>query len=234
MSSVCTTKGIKVEISTVYLDDYSKPAHGKYLFCYKVTITNESDEWVKLENRHWIIIDSNSHKEEVKGPGVVGQKPELEPGMSHEYMSFCNLATDFGTMEGSYEMLDKDNQPFLISIPRFFLATNLDEFPKNQFQRGHIVHHKLYDYRGVIVDFDMYFMNNEEWYESSKTKPPKNEPWYYVISDQSNTVNYVAQQNLELTDNVSEIDHPLLDFFFTGFKDGKYLRNDKSWQDLQG
>ncbi len=232
MPSSCTSQGIKIDISTVYLDEYSKPAKKNYLFCYRITITNESDKWVKLLNRHWIIIDSESHKEEIKGPGVVGQQPELEPGESHQYFSFCNLATEFGTMEGSYEFTDKTGENFLADIPRFYLSSNLSEFEKNKFSRGQIVHHKLYDYRGVIADFDMYFLNDEKWYEANESKPPKDMPWYYVLADDTNTVHYVAQENLENCDDNSEIEHPLMQIFFNGFENERYIRNDKTWQDL--
>ena len=233
MPHVATTKGIKIEVQTKYLEEYSKPAHYHYLFCYKVIITNESDATVQLLRRHWIIIDSNSVKNEVEGPGVIGKQPILEPGESHEYYSFSPLETDFGTMEGSYTF-SSEGKEFEAAIPKFFLATNLSEFEGNKFKRGQIVNHTVYKYRGVVVDYDMYFMNDEKWYEENKTHPPKNEPWYYVLADGSNTVHYVAQENMAADENYdSEIENPLIEFFFSGKQDGKYVRNDKTWDDLQ-
>lgn len=233
MPSSCVTEGIKVEVSTIYLNDYSHPVESKFLYCYKVTITNESDKWVKLMNRRWLIIDSDSRENTVEGPGVIGKQPELEPGESHVYFSFCELATDFGTMEGSYQMVDKEGKEFNIEVPRFYLATNLSEFDSNKFGRGQIIHHKVYDYRGVIVDYDMYFINDEKWYESNNTQPDKNKPWYYVLSDDTNNVHYVAQENIEASDLRKEISHPLIEFFFNGFDGERYIRNSKTWHDLK-
>lgn len=232
MPSIATTQGIKVEVATVFLDDYSKPGKDYFFYCYRVVITNESDHWVKLLKRHWIIIDSNSNKDEIQGEGVIGLQPELEPGESHEYFSFCPLPTEFGTMEGGFTMVDKEGQEFEVAVPRFYLSSNLVEFDANKYKRGQVVHHKLYEYRAVIVDFDMYFLNDEKWYEANQNKPAKNKPWYYVLADDSNSVHYVAEQNLETCDDDSEIEHPLMQFFFNGFKDGLHQRNAKTWRDL--
>lgn len=226
--------GVKVQALTVYLDEYSNPKKHKYLFCYKIRISNESKQTVQLLNRHWIIIDSNSKIEEVQGPGVVGQQPILEPGQSHEYFSFCNLETNFGTMEGSYEMLDAEGQTFMAAIPRFYLAETLNQFDKPLFKRGHIVKHKSDDYRALITDYDMYFMNDEEIYNKNDPKPAKDKPWYYVLIDGTNAISYVAQEQLELDMNDNEsMSHPLVDFFFTGFDGEKYIRNDKTWDELK-
>lgn len=234
MTSNCLTKGVRVEVSSVYLDDYSNPSASEYLYTYKVVITNEGEESVQLLNRHWIIIDSNSKKEEVKGPGVIGKQPLLMPGESFEYFSFCKLETNFGTMEGTYEMVDANKNKFNIEIARFFLSENLREFEANLFKRGQIVKHKLYDYSGVIADYDMYFLNDEKWYESNKTKPPKNKPWYYVLANNTNTVHYVSQVNLEPDEELLDVEHPLIEIFFNGIDvNGRYIRNDRTWKDLQ-
>lgn len=233
MPASSTTQGITVEVKTVFLEDYSKPGKKHYLYCYKVKIINESDRWVKLLSRHWVIIDSDSHKDEVKGDGVIGKQPELEPGASHEYISFCPMQTEFGTMEGSYRMVDKEGSEFDIEVPRFFLASNLHEFPANKFKRGQIVFQKHAKYRGVISDFDMYFLNDERWYESVEGQPSKDQPWYYVLADQTNQVHYVAEENLEPCEDDSEIEHPLMNIFFDGFTDNLYIRNDKGWDDIK-
>ncbi len=93
----------------------------KNLFSYKVTITNEGDEYAKLISRHWVIIDADGNKDEVKGPGVVGQTPGLNPGDSFTYTSYCPIDTDWGTMEGSYKMERSDGSRFDAIIARFYL-----------------------------------------------------------------------------------------------------------------
>lgn len=222
---------IVVTAKSVFLDDYSKT--NKYLFCYQITIHNQSKEKVKLLNRHWIIIDSNSHKDEVKGSGVLGQQPELEPGASHQYLSFCSLDTNFGTMEGTYEFIDSHNNTFLVQIPRFFLAQNLNEFEKAKFPRGTIVRHKIENFIAVVTDYDMYFINDEEVYQKDKDAVSKNQPWYYVLIHQTNAISYVAQERLEELTEKIELEHPLLDFFFDGFNGENYTRNDKTWDELK-
>ena len=234
MSSSTETKhDIKVSAKTVFLDDYSNAKENKFLFCYQITIENNSADTVKLLNRHWIIIDSNSKQDEVKGAGVLGLQPELMPGEKHEYFSFCNLETNFGTMEGSYEFIDSNNNTFFVEIPRFFLADNLNEFPKPNFKRGTIVKHKNEAFTGVVTDYDMYFINDEEIYNKDTSNPAKDKPWFYVLINKTNAISYIAQENLEIVENPEEIEHPLIDFFFDGFDGEKYVRNSKTWDELK-
>ena len=96
-----------------------------------------------------------------------------------------------------------------------------------KFSVGELVHHRLFDYRGVIVDVDPDFQATDEWYEMvAKSRPPKNKPWYHVLVHNSQHSTYVAEQNLE-TDLVLEpINHPMLEAFFARFTDGRYLRID--------
>lgn len=122
VSSEIVTEGIRVRAEPQYLAERSIPEQGQFLFTYKITLTNEGDEWAKLKSRHWIIIDSDGKREDVYGPGVVGEEPELAPGDSYAYSSFCPLATDFGTMEGSFSMVRRDGTPFEIRIGRFYLV----------------------------------------------------------------------------------------------------------------
>ena len=89
---------------------------------YRVTVSNESDRWVKLLSRHWIIIDAEGNREDVKGDGVVGYQPELKPGDTFTYTSYCPLDTDWGTMEGTYKMLNEDASTFEVEIGRFYLV----------------------------------------------------------------------------------------------------------------
>lgn len=118
------TDGIRVKAEPHYLPERSIPEEHQFLFTYKITLSNEGTEWAKLKARHWIIIDSDGKREDVYGPGVVGEEPELEPGAIYSYSSFCPIATDFGTMEGSFSMIRRDGQPFEVRIARFYLAAN--------------------------------------------------------------------------------------------------------------
>jgi ApaG protein len=93
------THDIEVSVEPFYLADRSDPEAGRYV-CYRVTIDNQSDEHVKLLSRYWHITDV----EEVRGPGVVGEQPELDPGDSYQYMSGCPLSTPSGIMVGRYTM----------------------------------------------------------------------------------------------------------------------------------
>jgi ApaG protein len=122
--SETVTEGIRIKAEPHYLLERSIPEDSQYLFRYKITITNEGSEWAKLKSRHWIIIDSDGKREDVYGPGVVGEEPELEPGGTYSYSSFCPLGTNFGTMEGTFSMVRRDGQPFEVRIARFYLTTN--------------------------------------------------------------------------------------------------------------
>jgi ApaG protein len=121
-TSEATTRGIKVEVAARYLPERSEPLRSRWFFAYDIQISNLGDDVVQLLNRHWIITDANGQIEEVKGPGVVGNQPVLEPGESFQYTSFCPLTTPFGTMEGSYEMVTDGGQSFQAEIARFTLS----------------------------------------------------------------------------------------------------------------
>ncbi|GBF29685.1 heat shock protein HspQ [bacterium MnTg03] len=95
-----------------------------------------------------------------------------------------------------------------------------------KFSVGELIHHRLFGYRGVIIDVDQNFQASEEWYEAvAKSRPPKNRPWYHVLVHQSEQSTYVAEQNLEPDDSVDPIDHPMLENFFSKFDNGRYIRN---------
>ena len=116
------TKGVKVTVSTEYLSEYSSPMQHHFVFAYSVTIENHSHFAVQLERRHWFINDSNGQVREVEGEGVVGQKPILEPGQKHSYVSGCNLKTSLGKMTGTYQMRKVVNDyEFEATIPEFTL-----------------------------------------------------------------------------------------------------------------
>jgi len=98
---------------------------------------------------------------------------------------------------------------------------------RTKFSVGELVHHRLFDYRGVIVDVDRDFQGTEEWYEAvAKTRPPKNMPWYHVLVHGKTHSTYVAEQNLEPDDSVEPINHPMLEYFFLKFENGLYFRKD--------
>lgn len=116
------TRGIKVEVTSEYLPERSNPERCVYFFVYHVTITNDSDEKVQLVSRHWIITNGTGRKEEVQGPGVVGEQPSLEPGESFDYTSFCPLDTPFGMMHGTYQMVTEEGEEFDAQIAPFALS----------------------------------------------------------------------------------------------------------------
>ena len=96
-----------------------------------------------------------------------------------------------------------------------------------QFAIGALVHHRIFDYRGVIVDVDSNFQSSEEWYEVvAKSRPPKDQPWYHVLVHESMHSTYVAERNLEVDESASPIKHPMLEHFFSRFEDGRYVRTD--------
>jgi ApaG protein len=92
------------------------------LYAYRIRITNLGDRPAQLLSRHWVIIDADHNRKDVRGPGVVGQKPRLLPGEEFVYESQCPLDTEWGTMEGSYTFVRDDGERFEVAIPRFFLA----------------------------------------------------------------------------------------------------------------
>jgi len=96
---------------------------------------------------------------------------------------------------------------------------------RTKFSVGELVHHRLFDYRGVIVDVDRDFQGTAEWYEAvAKTRPPKNKPWYHVLVHGKTHSTYVAEQNLDPDDSGEPINHPMLEYFFSKFENGMYVR----------
>ena len=94
-----------------------------------------------------------------------------------------------------------------------------------KFNIGQLIHHRLFEYRGVIVDVDATFQGTEEWYEQmAKSRPPRDEPWYHVLVDEAQHTTYVAERNLKSDELNDPINHPLLDHFFSDFRDGRYIR----------
>jgi ApaG protein len=121
--SECVTRFVRVRVHPAFLPDHSRPGESKFVFGYRIRISNEGDVRVRLLSRHWIIVDGDGARREVKGDGVVGQQPELAPGAFFEYSSYCPLEHAWGTMEGSYQMLDHLGERFDARIERFYLVS---------------------------------------------------------------------------------------------------------------
>jgi ApaG protein len=111
-----------VIVRTQYLEDQSDPERSNYVFAYAVTIKNTGDIAAQLISRHWVIVDANNRQDEVRGLGVVGQQPLLQPGEQFEYTSGTSLATPQGSMTGEYFFVAEDGERFDIPIPEFVLS----------------------------------------------------------------------------------------------------------------
>lgn len=120
------TDGIRITVRPVFLQDESNPGSGQYVFAYYVRIENVREDTVQLLSRRWLIHDSIGEDTEVTGDGVVGQQPVLQPGMVHEYQSFCVLKSPQGAMEGQYHFVGGDGHPLVAQIPRFILDATVD------------------------------------------------------------------------------------------------------------
>lgn len=117
-----TTRGVRIQVKSAYLPDRSAPEESRYLFAYRVRISNVGAETVQLISREWIITDQDGDVETVRGPGVVGEQPVLDPGQSFEYTSFCPLPTPIGSMHGAYQMVSSSGDTFDAEIAPFSLA----------------------------------------------------------------------------------------------------------------
>lgn len=116
-----TTEAIEVSVEPFYLDDESRPDEGEFIWAYMVEIHNGGSEAVQLKTRYWQITDAMGRREEVRGEGVVGEQPVIEPGETYEYSSHCPLSTDSGIMAGTFSMERPDGSQFEVVIPAFSL-----------------------------------------------------------------------------------------------------------------
>jgi ApaG protein len=116
-----TTHGIRVKVEPQFLEHESDARAGRYFWAYTIEITNESACTVQLRTRYWQITDAAGRVEEVRGAGVVGETPVLEPGQSFKYTSGCPLTEPSGVMVGRYGMVDGDGQQFEVDVPAFSL-----------------------------------------------------------------------------------------------------------------
>lgn len=126
-----TTRAITITVKPFYLDEQSEPDEEHYVWAYRVSIENAGDETVQLLNRHWRITDKLGRLQEVKGSGVVGEQPVLNPGDSFEYTSGTPLTTPSGIMVGTYEMENDTGERFEVEIPAFSLDSPYDSAPIN-------------------------------------------------------------------------------------------------------
>lgn len=111
-----------VAVQSIYVDDESAPDENRYVFAYTVTIRNVGTVPAQLLTRHWVITDADGKVQEVRGEGVVGEKPRLVPGEDFQYTSAALIETPVGTMEGSYQLLADDGVSFDAPIPLFRLS----------------------------------------------------------------------------------------------------------------
>jgi ApaG protein len=116
------TDGIRVQVRARYFEPRSEPRQSRFFFTYTVRITNEGTVPAQLLTRHWIITDAMGREEQVRGDGVIGRQPTIEPGTAVEYSSFCPLGTPHGTMRGSYRMVRPDGSTFDAAIAPFALV----------------------------------------------------------------------------------------------------------------
>ncbi len=113
---------IAVATRTAYIAEQSDPDNGRHVFAYTIKITNNGNVAAQLISRHWIITDAENQVQEVKGLGVIGEQPLLQPGEAFEYTSGSVIATPVGTMRGSYQMQAADGTRFEAAIPEFTLS----------------------------------------------------------------------------------------------------------------
>ncbi len=115
------TRDIEVTVEPYYLEEQSDPDDSRYVWGYRIVISNHSDISVRLMTRYWHITDESGQVDEVNGPGVIGEQPVLNPGDTYEYSSGCPLDTPSGVMFGHYGMESESGETFEVSIPAFSL-----------------------------------------------------------------------------------------------------------------
>ena len=115
------TRQIEVIVEPSFLPERSSPEDGRFFWAYTIAIINAGTQTVQLKTRYWIITDGTGRSQEVRGEGVVGEQPVLDPGERFEYTSGVPLPTSSGFMSGSYQMVTEDGEPFDIDIPAFSL-----------------------------------------------------------------------------------------------------------------
>lgn len=123
MNIIDKASDIVISTQTAYIDAQSSTEEEQFVFSYTITIANKGNEQVQLMTRRWLITDANGETATVEGDGVVGQQPVIQPGHSYTYTSGSVFKTPFGIMQGQYQMVDSQQQPFDVEIPVFRLTT---------------------------------------------------------------------------------------------------------------
>ena len=113
---------IGIDVRSQFIEEQSEPDDGRYAFAYTISITNNSQQTVRLLSRYWLITDGNEQQQEVHGEGVVGEQPYIPSGETFEYTSGTLLPTSVGTMEGSYQLINEAGEFFDAEIPTFSLC----------------------------------------------------------------------------------------------------------------
>jgi ApaG protein len=126
-----TTLGVTVSVYPLYLDEQSSPEKGLYMWAYYVRIENDSHHMIQVVRRYWKIINAKGHVQEVKGEGVVGEKPIIDPGQMYEYASGTPLTTPSGFMQGFYVVECEDGSSFELIIPPFSLDSPYEQIRYN-------------------------------------------------------------------------------------------------------
>ena len=121
-----TTGKIRISVEPDFLDEQSQPEVNKYLWAYQVTIENHGEAPVQLLSRYWRITDAYGRVREVRGDGVIGEQPVINPGCSFQYTSGAPLETASGLMTGKYQMRDSAGEGFEVAIPAFALVSPYD------------------------------------------------------------------------------------------------------------
>ena len=117
-----TDYNIEIAVETSFVDEQSEPDEHRFVFAYTITIRNKGTVAARLLTRHWIITNANGHVQEVRGEGVVGEQPHLQPGEGFRYTSAAMIETPVGSMHGSYQMVADDGFHFEAEIPAFSLS----------------------------------------------------------------------------------------------------------------
>jgi ApaG protein len=125
------TDHIRVTVKPEFIDQQSQPENNKFVWAYTIMVENRGYETVTLLTRHWIITDGHGRRQDVRGDGVVGEQPTLQPGQRFEYTSGCPLSTPSGLMMGSYGMITSSGRPFDVTIPPFSLDSPHDKHSLN-------------------------------------------------------------------------------------------------------
>ena len=121
-----TTNGIKISVVTAFQNEYSDPINTEFVFAYKINISNNTEQTIKLVKRKWFIYDAQGIEREVEGDGVVGEQPVIPPLDDYEYVSGCHLSTEIGKMNGYYIMEHvSSGKQFKVKIPNFVLTADL-------------------------------------------------------------------------------------------------------------